>query len=191
MIDLKGLPWFLIIPEFGLTITSPTIPTSISDNKKIIYSEVPVIGKNYKQKIGVRNENRILTMTLPIINRKTLAGNSNILQAFELLRNSDTPSISNLLSSFSGSQLFQRVPQVIYSWGTHSTPMYYFVNNVSFEHKSDMTNIAGFSQFTNVTLELELDEDSLLYKMSTISRRVQAIAGLAEMTGNMTMGRPY
>jgi hypothetical protein len=188
----KNLPWFIFIKDFNILITSPTIPVSITDSKKIVYAEVPIIGKNYKQKIGVRNENRILSFTLPIINRKGVLGNSNLIKAFDIMRNSDNPSLASLVglgqaTSFSG------VPKVIYSWGTHSIPMEYFVNKCDYEHNSTLTNSKGFSQYTNVSMELELDENSLLYRADRVARVIQARLGIVQSVRQVidSKGRPY
>jgi len=186
----KNLPWFLFIKDFNILITSPTIPTNITDSKKIIYAETPVIGRNYKPKIGVRNENRIISFSLPIINRKSILGNSNILKAFEILRNADNPTISSIISSKQIS--FTGVPKVIYFWGMHSAPLEYFVNKCDFEHNSILTNSKGMSQYTIVNLELELDENSLLYKAEKISRVIQARLGIRDSVSQLiSKGRPY
>ena len=185
------IPWFLFIKDFNILITSPTIPTTISDKKKIVYSEIPVPGKNYTQKIGIRGENRILSFTLPIINRLSPLGNSNILQAFELLRNSDSPSLASLVQGNTPQQ-FKSSPKVIYYWGTHSSPLEYFVNVCDFEHNSTLTNKMNRSQFTNVSFELELDESSALYKADRVSRVIQARAGIRDSTKRQSKGgRPY
>jgi hypothetical protein len=189
----KNLPWFIFIKDFNILITSPTIPTSITDSKKIVYAEVPIIGKNYKQKIGVRNENRVISFTLPIINRNGILGNSNIMKAFDIMRNADNPSLGSLVG-LGKSTSFSGVPKVIYSWGTHSIPMEYFVNKCDYEHNSTLTNSKGFSQYTNVSMELELDETSLLYKADRVARVIQARLGIVNSIKQVTGkngSRPY
>lgn len=189
-IDFKQIPWYLIIPDFAILITSPTIPVSISDKKKIIYADTPIPGRNTNIKYGIRGEGRIISFTLPIINRISSLGNANYLAPFEILRNADNP---ELLSLFQGDiKLFKEYPKVYYSWGTNSIPMEYFVISCDFDHNSTLTNKLGMSQYTDVSLTLELNEDSSLYRAEKILRVVKARAGMVENAINIRKsGRPY
>ncbi|ATN94956.1 hypothetical protein [Leptospira phage LE3] len=194
-VKLRGglLPWYLFNPENGILITSPTYPLSIQDRKEVIYAELGVPGLNYTPLVPSRNGNRKISFTLPIINRKGALGNSNMMQAFEMLRNSDNPS---LLPIFTGSIVkkvqFESTPQVVYSWGTHSTPLMYSVRKMDFTHDGRFTTKMGASAYTMVECELELDENSMLYKMQNLLRVVQARAGLVQNLQVATSsGRPY
>jgi hypothetical protein len=169
----KRLPWFMIDIDNNQLITSPTIPTSIRDSKPIVFAEQQVPGLNYTPMNPNRNGNGTLSFELPIIDRRGTLGNSNLLSQFELLRN-QVISFRNLLSR--GSQ-FAKNPEVIYYWGTHRPPLNYIVTQCDMEHRSDLTNPIGASQFTMVQMTLQLNENSKLYRAWQVSRRLSAIAG--------------
>lgn len=184
------LPWY-ILSENGLLITSPTIPLSTTSAKEIMYADVAIPGLNYTPRYPNRQGNNKISFTLPIINRKGLLGNANKLAMFEMLRNSDTPSLRDLLKKPTNVS-FKSPPQVVYSWGTHLPPLTYWVNKCEFEHNNMLTNSAGFSKYTMVSMELELDETSKLYQMYRLVRQVQTIIGVAEdVAGLLAKGRPY
>lgn len=184
------LPWY-ILSENGVLITSPTIPLSIQSSKEIIYAENAVPGLNFTPKYPNRQGNNKIAFTIPIINRRGLLGNANYMAQFEMLRNSDTPTIKDLIAK-KDTISFKALPQVVYSWGTHLPPLLYWVTKCDFEHTGTLTNRAGFSQYTMVSMELELDETSKLYNMYKLVRGVQATLGTVESIINATTGgRPY
>jgi len=185
--DFKGVQWFIYVKDYEILITSPTIPSSIVDSKKVIYSEYPVPARNYAPQIPIRNENRNLKFTLPIIQRFQPLGNSNVLRQFEILRNSDNPNMfsKNTYSGDLPSLLYAGVPKVLYYWGTHSSLMEYFLRDVSFSHNTTYTNQIGLSQYTDVSIELSLDEQSPLYKFDRVSRIIQARLGMLESAYNV------
>lgn len=184
------MSWYLLT-ENGLLITSPTIPTSMQSAKEIIYAENAVPGLNFTPKYPNRQGNNKISFSLPIINRRGLLGNANQLAQFEMLRNSDTPNIKELISK-KETIAFKALPQIVYSWGTHLPPLTYWVTRCDFETNSYLTNRAGFSQYTIVSIELELDEMSKLYQMYKLVRGVQATVGAVENLANaISGGRPY
>lgn len=186
----KRLPWYILDTENNLLITSPTIPLSIKDAKPIIFAESAVPGLNYTPLTPNRLGNNRISFTIPIINRKGKFGNSNLMAAFELLRNQDNPGFADL---FGRASQFRSNPTVIYSWGTNRPPLRYFVRKCDFDHTATLTNSYGYSQYTMVDMELEVDETSSLYRAWRILRKAQSIAGLAQATKTITSnkGRPY
>ena len=184
------IPWY-ILAENGILITSPTIPLSVASTKEIIYAENAVPGLNFTPMYPNRQGNMKLSFSLPIINRKGILGNANILASFEMLRNSDTPSLAELLKKKTD-VAFRSPPQVVYSWGTHLPPLTYWVRKCDFEHTTTLVNSAGFSKYTIVNFELELDETSLLYQNYKLVRRVQSLIGMGEQVANLLgSSRPY
>lgn len=183
------LPWYMIVDSTGTMITSPTIPVKINDTKAIIFAESQVPGLNYTPLYPARFGNRKIAFSLPIINRLARYGNQTTLDQIELLRNSDNPSI---LSLFQRPARFKANPTVIYGWGTHTTPLRWVVRKADMEHNSSLTNANGFSQYTIVNLELEVDEDSTLYRAYRIKKLVSSIAGNFVNSKQLnSSGRPY
>jgi hypothetical protein len=185
----NALPWYLLDDTNGILITSATIPVSITDAKEIVWAVTEIPGLNYTPLYPNRNGNTTLAFSIPIINRKGSVGNSNLLQSFEILRNNDTPSLTNLFAR--GSQ-FTPNPSVIYQWGTHRSPQRFKLTKLDFDHNGILTNKYGLSQYTVVNIELMLDEQSSLYRADRILRKVQGILGVADSTSQIfSNGRPY
>ena len=183
------LPWYMITTN-GMLITSPTIPLSISSTKEIIYAESAVPGINYTPLYPNRQGNSKLSFTLPIINRRGALGNANLMAQFEMLRNSYTPTLMELFKK-NVDVSFRSLPQVIYQWGTHLPPLRYWVKQCNFEITTTMTTNAGFSKYTMVNMELELDETDKLYQMYKNVRQIQAIVGGVQSLVSNASGRGY
>lgn len=190
-----GLPWYILDESSGQLITSPTIPVSISDTKEILFAESAVPGLNYTPLYPNRNGNTTLSFSLPIINRLSNFGNLALMQQFEKLRNQDTPPLSAGASALVRGDQFRSNPTVIYSWGTHRPPLRFYVTKCDFEHTSSMTNRAGISQYTIVSMELKLDENNALYRMYVLGRLGGSLAGMgqgiSEDKKSLKGSRPY
>lgn len=185
----KALPWYMYIVDTKTLITSPTIPTNISDRKQIVYAEAEPPGLNYTPLYPSRNGGRKISFQIVIIDRRTQLGNSNILQQFETLRNNNTD-----INIFDSSDIVLNPPsEVIYSWGLFTPPLKYLVRKCDFEHRSDQTQKkTGYSSFTTVDLELELIENSDLFNNYLALRTVQNYGGMAQSgTQILLKGKPY
>lgn len=185
-----NLPWFLFdLTNFQL-ITSKIIPGDIKDSKDIILVETPIPGLNYQPITPGSQGNRKLNMTIPLIKRNNTIGNILLLKQFEVLRNQGTG-----LIGFRPGQ-FAPTPKVLYNWGVGSVPLAYWVSRVEITHKQGWTNALGAPQYSEIDLELILDETGILYKAEEIFRKFSSIAGEAlqafDVTSSIvTGGRPY
>lgn len=191
----KKLPWYIFNETNGILITSPTIPTTIEDKKEIIFAEANIPGLNYTPLTPARNGNRKLSFSLPIIKRSQgggVLGNTGLMAAFEMMRNNDNPSLLSLFSKRGGD--YNPNPKVIYSWGTHTiVPQEYFVRRCDFSHDTRFITQLGYSEFSIVNMELELDENSPLYRAERTVRIINARKGMVESVLQVTNsgGRPY
>lgn len=177
--NLKYTNWWIWDDTNNLFITSRTIPLKLSDTKEVLFADITVPGLNYTPLQPNRNGSAKLSFQLPIINRLTAAGNSLQLSQFENLRNQDSPSLLGLLQP---SSQFRTNPSVIYNWGTHRTPLRYWVTKCSFDNDTRLTSKIGLAQYTMVDMELTLDENSALYRAWIIARKVASIAGFVQGT---------
>ena len=167
-----NLPWFIFDLTNKQLITSSTVPTgSIGDEKNIIFAETPILGNNFSPLSSGSFGNRKISLQIPIVNRG-YEGNIALINQFELLRNKAQGFLGlTKKSQWAGN------PKVLYSWGVWSTPLEYFVTKCSMQHTVEMVNEVGLPQHTIVSLELTLDETSLLYKIEEIYRNVSAVLG--------------
>lgn len=181
----SSLPWFMWDLTNKQLITSGTIPEGeIKDSKSVVITETPIPGRNFQPISVGGNGNRKLAFTLPVLSRAVALGNVGILKQFDMLRNQPTGLLGvNLKGQFTPN------PKVLYSWGTGSIPLVYYVSSLSFAHRADMVNLAGFPTYTKVEIELTLDEtdDFGLYKMEEAFR---SIAGplIGQVQGISTLG---
>lgn len=178
-----ALPWFIFDLSNLQLITSTTIPNSdITDSKNIILAEVPIPGLGYNPVYGAGMGNRKISMTLPILNKNNNVGNMLLLKQFENLRNQSFG--LNLQNIFSKPIQFQTNPKVLYYWGTGSgAPLEWFVSKCDFVHKTGLVNANGAPQYTEVSIELILDEQSWLTQAEAVFRKVSSYAGLFQGLG--------
>jgi len=184
-----GVPWFMFDLTNKQLITSRIIPTDISDTKSIILTEVPIPGLNYQPVVPGGGGNRRISFTLPLIKRGNLTGNVLLLKQFEVLRNQ--PSFSFGLVS----RQFNATPKVLYWWGIGTTPLVWWVAKADASHKRGWVNATGNPQYSEIEIELVLDESHPIYKMEAMFRQVAIFGGMAQQAVDAGVGvfggRPY
>jgi hypothetical protein len=164
-----NLPWFMFDLSNKQIITSRTVPGDMSDTKDIFLTETPIPGLNYSPVQTGGNGNRKISFTLPLIKRNNTVGNSLMLQQFHALRN-QAVGIKNIFST-----QFNPNPKVLYYWGTGSVPLVYFVKKCDFTNKKQWTNQLGQPQYSEIAIELWLDERNILYKAEEVYRKLSII----------------
>lgn len=167
-----NLPWFMLDIGNKQLILSQTIPSDIKDTKGIVFAETPIPGLNYQPLSYGGGANRKLQFTLPLIKRNNTVGNVLMLKQFDNLRNQSM----GLLGLFTGQ--FTPNPQVLYYYGTGSIPLIYYVTKCDATHKSGWVNEMGMPQYSEIEIELTLDESHPLYRAEEVFRKVSSIAGM-------------
>lgn len=166
-----NIPWFMFdIDNFQL-ITNILIPSDITDTKQVVLSETPIPGKNFAPVQYGGGGNRHISFEIPLVKRNNTVGNILLLKQFDLLRNQAV----GLINIFS--KQFRANPKVLYSWGIGSVPLVYYVAKADASHKQGWVNNLGNPQYSEIQIELVLDEESPLYKVEEVYRRLSAIAG--------------
>lgn len=186
-----SIPWFMFDLSNFTFYTSVPIPSSpIKDSKGIVITEVAVPGLGYEPLAYGGMKNRKIGFTIPVIDRNPTVGNSTRLKFFEQLRNPITP----LLNPFASSE-FARNPKVLFNWGTGNIPLVYSVSKCDFNHDSKQVNALGFPQWTDVTMELIVDEEDFLFLGEELFRKVGAIIGsvqsVIDVVGAANNQKPY
>lgn len=163
------LPWFM----FDLTniqiITTRSVPSDIQDSKGITLTEIPIPGLNYSPIQPAGNANRKVSFTLPLVQRNNTIGNSLLLQQFAALRN-QAVGLTDIFAD-----RFTPNPQVLYYWGTGSVPLVYYVSKCDFSNKKQWINQQGVPQYSEVQMELILDENNILYRTEEVYRKAAII----------------
>ena len=70
-------------------------------------------------------------------------------------------------------------PKVLYYWGVGSVPLEYYVTKCGIQHTANVVNAVGLPQHSIVSLELTLDETSMLYKVEEVYRDITSVMGVA------------
>lgn len=165
------VPWFIMnLSDFQI-ITSPTVPSDISDQKGVVLAEQSIPGLNYQPVMPGGGENRKISMELQIVRRDNVSGNVTLIKQFERLRNR-SPGLRGWRSS-----RFSPVPKVLYYWGTGSLPLVYWVSRMNFTHQQNWVNAYGMPQVSTVDMELTLDEAHPLYQAEEMFRLVMGVGG--------------
>lgn len=174
-----NLPWFIFDLGNKQLITTTTIPGDISDSKAVVISETPIPGLNFNPVSVGGAANRKIAFTLPLVKKNGAVGNVLVLKQFDNLRNQSFGFHLNAKLFQTGHQ-FQPNPKVLYYWGTGSVPLEYYVSKCDFVHKSFFVNALGLPQYSEISMELVLDETSILYKAEENFRKVASLLGMAE-----------
>lgn len=182
--DFK-LPWFIFDLSNLQLITSITIPIGdISDVKSIVFAETPIPGINFAPVNVGGMGNRKISFTLPLVKKNNTVGNLLLLKQFENLRNQSFG--LNLASIFRKEAQFIPNPKVLYFWGTsNAVPLEYYVTKCDFNHRSAFVNQVGMTQYSEVQLELLLDETSILYKAEETARKISSIVSSFDQAFNI------
>lgn len=167
-------------------ITSPVIPGDIADSKDIVLAEQAVPGLNYAPVSPGGGGNRKISFTLQLVRRGNVVGNVQLLKQFDALRNQ----AGSLLGPQPGQ--FTPNPKVLYYWGVGSVPLVWWVKRCDASHKQGWVNALGQPQYSEIEIELWLDEKDRLYKAEEIWRRASALLGQVAQPAAAVLGRkPY
>lgn len=181
-----NVPWFMLNLSNGQLITSRSIPLKISDTKEIIVTETPVPGLNYQPMVSGGFGNRHINFRLILVRRDAIIGVVPLIKQFEMLRNQ----VMGLLPL--PQKQFNPGPKVLYQWGTGSVPLVYEVKRVDFEHDGVFVNGAGMPQYSEVQVELILDESDPIYQTEELFRVAMSVIGTVQNQVPPRPGRtPY
>ena len=169
------IPWFMFDLTNNQLITTRYIPSDISDTKSIIFTETPVPGLNYQPVMPGGGGNRKISFSLPLIYKNDSIGNVPMLKLFDMLRNRDSGPLGGARSA-----KFDANPKVLYFWGTGSIPQEYWVAKCDATHKQGWVNSLGMPMYSEVDIELILDEQAEIYKAEAVYRKVSALLGMAQ-----------
>lgn len=188
-----ALPWFMFDIQNKVLFTSVIIPGDMSDSKEIVLTETPIPGLNFSPIQNGGLGNRKLSFTIPVIKRNNTVGNTLVLKGFENLRQRAV-GLKGIFST-KGKQ-FTPNPKVLYQWGTGSIPLVWYVKKLDFVHKQGFTNQLGNPTYTEVQVELWLDEENPLNKAEGMYRNLSGLAGSVTQTFDTVDslargGRPY
>lgn len=169
------IPWFIWDLQNYQLITSPNIPDSdIKDSKQIIYSETPIPGLNFSPIQYGGGGNKKISFTIPLVKRDGIVGNIELLKQYENLRNQ----AHGLKGIFQSQKQFTPNPKVLYHWGSGaSIPLEYYVTKCDFNQKSSFVNRFGLTQYSQIELELWLDELSPTYQAEEMFRKISSLSG--------------
>jgi hypothetical protein len=185
------MPFFIYDISNQQFITSVIIPSDISDSKSIVLTEQPIPGLNYSPINSGGMGNRKISFTIPLIKRDGVVGNVLMLKQFENLRE---PSFS-IGAIFNKTPQFQPNPKVLFMWGIGSSPLEWYVSKCDATHKQHWVNAYGAPMYSEISLELILDEASDLNKAEQTFRRLAALGGYTQDIVDVAQGksgrRPY
>jgi len=185
-----GVPWFMYDLSNKQLIVSKIVPSDIRDTKDIILAETPIPGLNYHPVMPGGGGNRKLAFTLQLVKRDNFVGNVLLLKQFDMLRNQ-----AKGFGALAARQ-FNPMPKVLYYWGTGSLPLVYWVAKADPTHKQGWVNSFGQPMYSEIEIELLLDETHAVYKAEEAFRRAVAVISekvqIAQVAlGSMTPIRTY
>lgn len=168
------LPWFMFDMSNYQLLTSTIIPGDMKDVKDIVLTETPIPGLNYMPINPAGGGNRKISFTIPLIKRNNTVGNVLLLKQVENLRNQ----AGGFFSLATSNGQFTPTPKVLFSWGTGSLPLVYWVKKADATHKEGWVNELGMPQYSEIEFELWLDESHIMYKAEEIWRKMASLTGM-------------
>lgn len=175
-----SLPFWMLDITNNQLILSKLIPGAISDKKNIVIVEQPIPGLNYAPVNQSGMGNRKIAFTIPSIKRNNTIGNVLLIKQWEVLRQKSF----GITQIFTGRGQFTPNPKVVFNWGIGSIPLVWYVSNVDFSHRGEMVNQLGNPTFTDVNIELTLDEEDPVNKGEEIFRNISSFAGNLQALGD-------
>lgn len=170
-----NIPFFMIdLDNYQLITTPDAIPSDIKDVKEVVLVENPVPGRNYQPVTYGGGGNRKLSFSLQLVKKNDKVGNVLMLKQFEALRNQ----AQGILNIFAPQ--FIPNPKVLFYYGTGSIPLVYWVRKCDAVHKQGWVNRYGIPQYSEIDIELWLDESSPLYKAEEVYRRIAGTLASAQ-----------
>jgi hypothetical protein len=166
------LPWFMIdIDNFSLIMSIP-IPGDTNITRKPKLAETPVPGLSYEPVTPGGFGNKHVSFVIPAVKKNNTVGNTLLVKQFENLHEQ----VSSVLDLF-GDDQFVRGPKVLYSWGTGSIPLVYWVAKCDLVNRGDMYNQLSSPTWTDVDIGLIRDDEEPIYLAEEAFRKISAIAG--------------
>jgi hypothetical protein len=185
------IPWFMYDIDNQQLITSKIVPSDIIDSKSLIYAEIQIPGLNGQPIQAGGFGNNKISFTLKIIKRDGLLGNLAMLKQFDQLRQPKSD-LKNILKK--GTQ-FQSNPKVLYYWGIGRAPQIWYVTICDFVHRQNWINQLANPKYTDLSIELTLDEFNPINKLEDTFRKIIALTGNSnagfDAVSNITKQRPY
>jgi hypothetical protein len=169
------VPWFMYDLQNNQLITTKYVPGDISDSKEIVFVETPVPGLNYRPISPGGAGNRKVAFQIPLVYRTAAVGAVPMIKLLDTVRNRSSVS----LLGKRGFQ-FDSNPRVLYNWGVASIPLVYYVTKCDMTHKAGWVNAFGQPQYSEIDIELTLDESNVLYQGEELYRAVNALLGMAQ-----------
>lgn len=181
-----NLPWYMFDIYNAQLITSATIPMgNISDVKDVFLTETPIPGLGFSPINQGGFGTRKVSFTLPLVKKGDAVGNLLMLKQFDNLRN---PAFgANPSNIFRPSTQFTPNPKVLFFWGSGSgVPLEWWVKKCDPVHRPGLVNRMGFPQYSEIQIELWLDETSPLFKAEETFRKISSYIGMAQGAASTT-----
>jgi hypothetical protein len=183
------VPFYMFDLDNKQLITTNWVPSDISDQKSIVLTETPIPGLNYQPVSYGGGGNRKIGFTLPLVKKNNTVGNVLLLKQFDNLRNQAV----GLTGMFSGQ--FKPNPRVLFNYGIGSVPLIYYVSKCDASSKQGWVNQFGMPMYSEITIELILDEKESIYKAEEVFRKFASLAGMVQgvfdVANSLNNRRPY
>ena len=175
--------WWMFDIDNKQLISLTTAPRSVSVTKDIKYTNLSVPGLDYEPSNFSGLGNETISFSIQAIARNDLIGNQILLKQFQNLKN---PSVG-LLSFYSKREVFNPNPRVLIQYGTGSAiPLVYKVKKCDYVNSE--WNALGYPTVSNISLQLELDEENPINKAEATAAKVGALLGTLQSAGNLIGG---
>ena len=183
-----SVPWFIVDIESFDVITLPNVPLNVTSSKNINYAKKGVPGDETQPMQFTGMGPKTISFDIDVIKKSQTLGALPVIKQFESLR---VPQfgLGNLI--FGGSN---RNPKVLFHYlAGDLLPLEYYVTKCDLTNS--LPNFAGYPQRCEVSMELTLDEKSVLYtseKMARVAlKALGAVEGVDSLIRSAAGSSPY
>jgi hypothetical protein len=157
-------------------------PESVESKKKINYFMAPNIGGSFHEKFFTGFDNKTVNFNLRCVDMESPIGVSDEIAYFESLRQ-PAPGILDIASAFDGNENYPP-PQVLFQFGVSFVPLVWDVNSINIKASKffdgHLRGLMGIPRMADISIELSLDEDNILYRVQRIADLALSITGSVE-----------
>lgn len=168
----------IVNADTNLPFTFTYNPEDLSSDKDINYFETPNIGGSHHVMFFTGFSNKKIRFNIRTIDMESPSGVISDIAFFEAL-NEPSPGLLGIAGSFFGNENYPP-PKVLFSFGIGSlVPLMWDVIDIgiksSYFHAGKIRGVIGIPKVADISIELALDEEHPLYKVTQISKKASQV----------------
>lgn len=177
-----SVPWFIVDIESFDLITLPNVPLEVNSAKSINYAKKSVPGDETQPLQFTGMDPKVISFDIDVVRKSQILGALPVIKQFESLR---VPQfgLGNIIFGESN-----RNPKVLFHYLSGDLlPMEYYVTKC--DMINSMPNFSGYPQRCQVSMELTMDEKSILHTAEKMTRVALKVLGVVDNIASLVKSK--